>query len=158
MNTKKINKTRRQRGYAFETSLVSKFKNIPGWDARRLGSPSTNLPDVFARNDFTKSVVAIEAKSGTTGMLYVPDDQIQRCIGWVNMFAIYNNKSVVLAFKFSQKKRITSVLYTHRPLKIYYKVWPLGMKPCKVSCDYQGNTFTYQNETREPIDLEDFKF
>ena len=158
MNTKKVNQTRRQRGYAFETSLVSKFKGTPGWDARRLGSPSTNLPDVFARNNDTEIVVAIEAKSGTTNLLYVPDDQIQRCMDWVNMFSIYEEKCVVLAFKFSQKKRITSVLYKHRPLKLYYKIWPLDMIPCKMSCDYEGNNSTYRNEIRESIDLEDFKF
>ena len=46
---KKINKTRRQRGYTWENTLVKRFNSIKSWKAFRLGSPSVALPDVLNR-------------------------------------------------------------------------------------------------------------
>ncbi|MGB9003672.1 MAG: resolvase, partial [Nitrosotalea sp.] len=44
----KIARTRRQRGYNWEDTLVKRFNSIEGWKAFRLGSPSVGLPDVLA--------------------------------------------------------------------------------------------------------------
>ncbi|MCZ6582758.1 MAG: resolvase, partial [Thaumarchaeota archaeon] len=83
-NNKKTNKIRRQRGYAFENHIVQRFNDISGWSAKRLGSPSTALPDVMVINDMYKTVIAIEAKSTVQNYAYVPQDQIERCRDWVN--------------------------------------------------------------------------
>ena len=48
---KKIAKTRRQRGYQWEDTLVKRFNSLEGWKAFRLGSPSVALPDVLVVNN-----------------------------------------------------------------------------------------------------------
>ena len=47
--------------------------------ARRLGGSSTGLPDIVAVNNTESILLSIEAKSGTSNSIYVPDDQIGRC-------------------------------------------------------------------------------
>jgi len=39
-NNRKIAKTRRQRGYQWENTLVKRFNSVENWKAFRLGSPS----------------------------------------------------------------------------------------------------------------------
>ena len=96
---KRVNKTRRNRGYAFEKYITKAFIK-KGYNAVRLGSPSTGLPDVLAVNENT--VIAIECKSTMNRKrLYVPEDQILRCYQFVTMFPKYNMK-VLLAFKFGK--------------------------------------------------------
>ena len=72
-------KTRRQRGYHWEDTIVKRFNASDGWTALRLGSPSTSLPDIMAVSTKYDTLYAIEAKSGTVGSLPVPIDQIERC-------------------------------------------------------------------------------
>ena len=102
----KIARTRRQRGYNWEDTLVKRFNSSENWKAFRLGSPSIALPDVLAVNTAKSALFTIEAKSGTSTSLPVPADQIERCQRWVDTFDIYQDRKVVLAFKFLSKKRI----------------------------------------------------
>jgi len=47
-NYQRAVKTRKQRGYQWEDTVVKRFNNTKNWKAFRLGSPSTGLPDVLA--------------------------------------------------------------------------------------------------------------
>ncbi len=71
-NNRKIAKTRRQRGYQWENTLVKRFNSVENWKAFRLGSPSVALPDVLVVSDKFLTIFATEAKSGTGTTLYVP--------------------------------------------------------------------------------------
>jgi len=77
-NHQKAAKTRRQRGYQWEDTIVKRFRKTENWKA-------------------------FEAKSGTSTSLPVPADQIERCLDWIKTFDIYENKKVLLAFKFLLK-------------------------------------------------------
>ena len=77
---KKIARTRRQRGYNWEDTLVKRFNATKSWKAFRLGSPSVALPDVLTVNNVKSIIFTIEAKSGTGTTLHVPFDQIERCL------------------------------------------------------------------------------
>ena len=46
-NNKKIAKTRRQRGYQWEDTLVKRFNSVENWKAFRLGSPSVVQTTAF---------------------------------------------------------------------------------------------------------------
>ena len=46
-DNKKIARTRRQRGYHWEDTIVKRFNGLKDWKAFRLGSPSVALPDVL---------------------------------------------------------------------------------------------------------------
>jgi len=158
MNTKKTNQTRRNRGYVFETSVVKKF-NDSGWDSKRLGSPSTHLPDFDALDNFHKVVVAGEAKSTIGDYAYVPSDQIQRCIDWVNRLDVYQHKYVILAFKFGQTRKITKGKSESKKLRFFYKVWPhKKVAATKVRCSYDGNILMEKDGAMVPIQLEEFQF
>ncbi|GBL42372.1 hypothetical protein EMGBD3_17400 [Nitrosarchaeum sp.] len=65
-DNKKIARTRRQRGYNWEDTLVKRFNSSENWKAFRLGSPSIALPDVLAVNNQNSMIFTIEAKSGTS--------------------------------------------------------------------------------------------
>jgi len=139
-NNKKINKIRRQRGYAFENHIVSQFNGMCGWSAKRLGSPSVQLPDVMCINNMYKKMMAIEAKSTVQDYAYVPADQVERCIGWVNQFELYDTKQVVLAFKFGQTIINNKRKPERRALRYHYKVFPhKELMPSAVRIDYTGN-------------------
>ena len=86
---KKIARTRRQRGYNWEDTLVKRFNAIVGWKAFRLGSPSVALPDILAVSTNANTIFTIEAKSGTGTTLQVPYDQIIRCLKWIHTFELY---------------------------------------------------------------------
>src|SRR5713226_10084997 len=103
---KKIARTRRQRGYNWEDTLVKRFNATESWKAFRLGSPSVALPDILAVSTSANTIFTIEAKSGTGTTLYVPYDQIIRCLKWIDTFELYNTRKMILAFKFISKKRI----------------------------------------------------
>jgi Holliday junction resolvase len=90
---------RRSRGYNFEYKLVKKL-NLGKWMARRLGGSSTGLPDIIAVNNKASILLSIEAKSGTSDSIYVPNDQIDRCFLITEMFGIYSYRHIILAFKF----------------------------------------------------------
>src|SRR5688572_3217732 len=95
------------------------------WHARRLGGSSTGLPDIVAVNNDAGVLLTIEAKSGTSDILYVPQDQVERCKMIMNMFSIYPERHIILAFKFMSKKRFrrkNQTVYESRKLIEYYKV------------------------------------
>ena len=109
-------KTRRQRGYHWEDTIVKRFNASDGWTALRLGSPSTSLPDIMAVSTKYDTLYAIEAKSGTVGSLPVPIDQIERCKRINDIFDKYASRKIVLAFKFISRKRIGYSKYEWRIL------------------------------------------
>ena len=132
---------RRQRGYQWEDTLVKRFNGVNGWKAFRLGSPSIGLPDVLAVSTRAKTIYAIEAKSGTSTSLFVPADQIQRCLSWVKTFDIYKKGQVVLAFKFLSKKRIDIGVYESRELREFFKIWDTSLQVTDCVCNYDGKFF-----------------
>ena len=148
--------TRRQRGYHWEDTIVKRFNSAENWNAFRLGSPSTGLPDVLAVNTQESTIFTIEAKSGTTNLLPVPEDQIERCIKWVNTFDIYKNRKVILAFKFLSKKRTGLGTYESRELREFFKVWDLSINITNRSCSYEGKIFAQKDGQRKEIPLEDY--
>lgn len=117
---KKVNKTRRQRGYSFEYDIVQAFNNHASgqWHAKRLGGSSTGLPDIVVTNNEKSICYAIECKSGDTNKLYVPRDQIERCIDITNKFlSVYRIRYIVLSFKFKANKK--------KGRKLQYRIIPI---------------------------------
>ena len=156
-NHRKAVRTRRQRGYHWEDTIVKRFQSAENWNAFRLGSPSTALPDVLAVNTNNSTIFTIEAKSGTTNSLPVPADQIERCLKWINIFDIYKTRNVLLAFKFLSKKRTGLRTYESRELREFYKIWDRSLKITNCACTYEGKIFAQINGKRTEIHLEDFK-
>ena len=153
---KKTARTRRQRGYNWEDTLVKRLNALKDWKAFRLGSPSVALPDVLAVNNPESMIFTIEAKSGTGTTLQVPFDQIERCLNWVNNFQVYQNREVILAFKFLSKKRIGVGKYEKRQLHEFYKVWDKAKKPTDFVCTYDGKTYALKNGRQKRLTLKDF--
>jgi len=157
---KKINKktaqTRRQRGYNWENTLVKRFNLIKTWKAFRLGSPSVALPDVLSINNVESIIFTIEAKSGTGTTLFVPFDQIERCLNWINTFQVYQKREVILAFKFLSKKRIGTGKYEKRELHEFYKVWDKKKNVIDCVCTYDGKTYALKNGKQKKLVLKDF--
>ncbi len=152
----KIARTRRQRGYNWEDTLVKRFNSLNFWKAFRLGSPSVSLPDVLAVNNVKSTIFTIEAKSGTGTTLQVPFDQIIRCLVWTNHFELYKTRKVVLAFKFLSKKRTGVGKYENRQLREFYKVWDKSKKIVDCVCTYEGKTYALINGKRKKLLLEDY--
>lgn len=98
---------RRNRGYSWEHHLVERFTRLPDWHCRRLGGSSTGLPDLVAVNNSDSILLAIECKSGYGKYLYVPRDQVERCIAVTKMFSLYSFRDVVFAFKFGARMKKT---------------------------------------------------
>jgi len=153
---KKIARTRRQRGYNWENTLVKRFNSIKSWKAFRLGSPSVALPDVLTVNNAESTIFTIEAKSGTGTTLQVPFDQIERCLNWIDNFQIYQKREVILAFKFLSKKRIGTGKYEKRELHEFYKVWDKKKKVIDCVCTYDGKTYALKNGKQKKLVLKDF--
>ena len=154
-DNKKIARTRRQRGYHWEDTLVKRFNSVENWKAFRLGSPSVSLPDVLAVNTQNSMIFTIEAKSGTSTSLPVPADQIERCQKWIKTFDIYQNRKVILAFKFLSKKRIGLGMYESRELREFYKVWDESNEVIDCVCTYEGEIFAKRDGKRERLDLQE---
>jgi Holliday junction resolvase len=152
---------RRSRGYAYEHGLVERFNVLEGWSARRLGGSSTGLPDIVAVNNEQGILLTIEAKSGTSDILYVPQDQIERCMMVRNMFSIYPTRHVIFAFKFMSKKRFRRkqvTVYEQRKLIEYYKVADamLDIRPLPIiKCTYDGRTYAISNNKTVELNLPD---
>ena len=152
---------RRSRGYAFEHGLVERFNELGDWKARRLGGSSTGLPDIVAVNNEKSVLLTIEAKSGTSDILYVPQDQIERCIVVREMFGAYSERHIVFAFKFMSKKRFrrkNKTVYEQRKLVEYYKVADelVGANPLPiVKCTYDGGTYAMQGSKTTALALPD---
>jgi len=151
----KIARTRRQRGYNWEDTLVKRFNSVGGWKAFRLGSPSVGLPDVLAVSTKENTIYTIEAKSGTNTALYVPYDQILRCLKWIHTFELYRTRKMVIAFKFLSKKRIGTGKYEHRELREYYKIWNESNTVTDFLCTYDGITYALIGGKRKQLELED---
>jgi Holliday junction resolvase len=153
---------RRSRGYSFEHTLVQRF-NDKGWHSRRLGGSSTGLPDIVAVNNDAGVLLTIEAKSGTSDILYVPQDQVERCRTIRNMFSVYPERHIILAFKFMSKKRFrrkNKTVYESRKLVEYYKVADIvetmSILPV-IKCTYEGKTFAlYASGKSSALDLPDY--
>jgi Holliday junction resolvase len=133
------------------------------WRARRLGGSSTGLPDIVAVNNDAGILLTIEAKSGTSDILYVPQDQIARCLDVRNMFDIYPQRHIILAFKFMNKKRFrrkNETVYESRRLLEYYKVADIvaGMEvlPTIIKCTYDGKTYAILRNKRIRLDMPDY--
>ena len=155
--TQKISRTRRQRGYQWEDTLVKRFNKLDNWKAFRLGSQSVALPDILSLNNEDSIIFTIEAKSGTSTSLTVPDDQIVRCMNWTENFKVYQTRQVILAFKFLSKKRIGNSLYEKRELREFFKVWNTKLTPIDIVCKYDGTTYGLINGKRESIKLKDYR-
>jgi hypothetical protein len=127
-----------------------------------LGGSSTGLPDIVAVNNDAGVLLTIEAKSGTSDILYVPLDQIERCLIVRNMFGIYPQRHIILAFKFIGKKRFrrkNETVYESRKLIEYYKVADIviGMKALPIiKCTYDGKTYAIFRNRTVPLDLPDY--
>lgn len=154
---KKIARTRRQRGYNWEDTLVKRFNAVQGWKAFRLGSPSVALPDILAVSTNVNTIFTIEAKSGTGTTLPVPYDQIIRCLKWINTFELYKTRKMVLAFKFLSKKRIGTGKYERRQLREFYKVWDESNPITDCVCTYEGKTYALINGKRQNLELENYQ-
>ena len=156
-NNKKIAKTRRQRGYHWEDTIVKRFNGLEEWKAFRLGSPSTALPDILAVSTENSTLFTIEAKSGTVMSLPVPADQIERCLKWTETFEVYKTRKVVLAFKLLSKKRVGLGEYESRQLREFFKVWDpkIGISDCV--CTYEGETYIHKEGKKHKINLKDYK-
>jgi len=155
--TQKISRTRRQRGYQWEDTLVKRFNKLDNWKAFRLGSPSVALPDILSLNNEDSIIFTIEAKSGTSTSLTVPYDQIIRCLNWTENFKVYQTRQVILAFKFLSKKRIGNSLYEKRELREFFKVWNTKLTPIDIVCKYDGTTYGLINGKRKSIKLKDYR-
>ncbi len=155
-DNKKIARTRRQRGYHWEDTIVKRFNGLKDWKAFRLGSPSVALPDVLVVSTKNNTIFTIEAKSGTGTTLQVPFDQIIRCLRWTDTFELYGKRKVILAFKFLSKKRIDIGKYEHRELREFFKIWDESLKITDCVCTYEGDTFSLENRKRSKISLEDY--
>lgn len=152
---------RRSRGYSYEHILIQRINNGV-WHARRLGGSSTGLPDIVAVNNTDGILLTIEAKSGTSDILYVPQDQVERCLVVRNMFEIYPERHIILAFKFMSKKRFrrkNETVYESRKLLEYYKVADIvsemSVLPI-IKCTYDGRTFAIQNNKIVALNLPDY--
>ena len=156
-NHQKASKTRRQRGYQWEDTIVKRFKKTENWKAFRLGSPSIALPDVLAVNTKQSTIFTIEAKSGTSTSLPVPADQIERCLEWIKTFDIYKKKQVLLAFKFLSKKRIDVGVYKNRELREFFKIWDETLEITDCVCTYDGKIYSKINGKRKELDLKECK-
>ncbi len=153
----KTQRTRKQRGYFWEDTLVKRFNALEDWKAFRLGSPSVALPDILVVNNKKSTIITIEAKSGTADRLPVPSDQISRCLNWTNNFSLYKNRKVILAFKFLSKKRIGLGQYESRELREFYKVWNTSNEIIDCVCTYDGETYALRDKKHSNLVLENYQ-
>jgi Holliday junction resolvase len=93
------------RGDKFEI-YINDTLNLLGWHSRRCGGTIINFPDIVATNNKDNIILAIEAKATSFDFYYVPVEQILRCFRTLEMFAVYENKIAILAFKFMTKRRM----------------------------------------------------
>lgn len=152
----RASRARRSRGYAWEDTLVKRLNGAAGWSGFRLGSPSVALPDILAVNNGSKSLIIIEAKSGTGTTLQVPSEQVQRCKRWTDALGAYQDRRVVFAFKFLSKKRTGTATYTGRRLREFYKEWDCSDAPVSCVCTYDGETYALEGGRRAAKRLRDF--
>jgi Holliday junction resolvase len=127
-----------------------------------LGGSSTGLPDIVAVNNDAGILLTIEAKSGTSDILYVPQDQVERCKMIMNMFRVYPERHIILAFKFMSKKRFRrkkQTVYESRKLVEYYKIADIvdSMKVLPIiKCNYEGKTSAILGGKPMALELPDY--
>lgn len=137
----------RARGYNFEHQLSLDF-NDKNWNAQRLGGTTVKLPDILATNDELEVILSIEAKVTTTNNAHVPLEELERCLKILTMFKVYKTRTVILAFKFNQKRILKpdnpgykNGQYFNRPVQYYYfkllRIENLANIKA-ISCNYQG--------------------
>ncbi|MFQ5940494.1 MAG: resolvase [Nitrososphaerales archaeon] len=154
--------TSRSRGYNFEYTLVNRLNSLDAWYARRFGGSSTGFPDIVAVNNIERTLLTLEAKTGTSDSLYVPPDQIERCAKILDVFGLYEKKYAILAFKFMSKRRFRSKHisgYQYRRICEYYKLANdllTKKRMPTVKCTYDGRTFVIVNEAAKPIRMVDY--
>lgn len=79
-----------------------------------------------------------------------------------NMFSIYPERHVILAFKFMSKKRFrrkNEIVYENRKLLEYYKVADLAadmsIMPI-IKCTYDGRTYAINRDKTVALNLPDY--
>lgn len=96
----------RNRGYSFEHRLDKWVNSLQNWYCRRLGGSSANMPDLLCVNNNTRTIRVSECKSLMTknekATLYIPADQVRRCIEFSEIFKIYTTREVIFSFKFGR--------------------------------------------------------
>ncbi len=137
---------RRSRGYSWEVKVLDIFEK-KGFVVTRLGGTTVTMPDVSAHKDSSKLIVSVECKSTVGNTCKVPADQIQRCVDWCKEWGLYEDKVVILAFKFGNKGT-----GKQRVEKQYLKVWNMRMRSVEVTCGYDG----YLKARKKDLWLEDF--
>lgn len=141
---------KRQRGYSWETKMVEMFTGL-GFHTIRLGGTTSTMPDVSAHKDDSSLIISIECKSGISNSLVVPQDQLVRCMEWCKTWGLYQNKIVILAFKFARK----GVNGNSRKGVQYLKIWNWKLEPTDIKCDYDGKSFL-KYDTWEETELVEF--
>lgn len=127
-----------------------------------MGGSSTGLPDIIAVNNIRGIILSIEAKCGTGDCLYVPADQLRRCLLIRNMFGYYSAKYAILAFKFMRKKRFkrkNGIIYESRKLNEYFKIADKFSESTylpDIKCTYDGRIFAVNNGDQIKIKFKDF--
>lgn len=99
LDIKEIKRMKR-RGYGAERELVKKLRDV-GFKAVRIpvSAPSKEpLPDVFATKG--DCLVAIEVKAPRAKRAYFYEHQVEKLFRFLDIFAVYPKKFVVLAAKF----------------------------------------------------------
>jgi len=141
---------RRSRGYAWEVGVIEIFDKLR-FVVSRLGGTTITMPDVSAHKDDSKLIIGIECKSTVGNVCVVPGEQIQRCIDWCNSWGLYENKMVILAFKFGNKGT-----GKQREEKTYLKIWNFKNHVSEFICHYDGDCTIKDGLKRIEINLEEF--
>ena len=128
----------RGRGYSYEHYLDKWVNSLPEWYCRRLGGSSTNMPDLLCINNTKSTLVVTECKSlmteVATSVLYIPKDQVQRCIDFIEIFQVYKKREVVFSFKFGRGYG-KSYYFTLEPVNYDQVKWE---EILYVRCTYDG--------------------
>lgn len=150
----KINKIRKSRGYSLEHGLVLEINALPGWQCRRLGGSSAGLPDLIAVNNQESKLLVYECKATKQAKtLYIPEKEVRRCFDIVDMFSIYDDRKVIVSFKFGRPYN-----------KMYHFILPercynLMDKFVKLTCNVEGKCAFFYKATKFIYDpkYDDFK-
>jgi hypothetical protein len=167
MTKQSASKKRKQRGWKWEHIITERIRRCYSWWAERLGSSSTELPDVIAWSNRYSKFLAIECKSGTTDVLIIPREQVERCLRFKERFKKvkdgggYFETYAVACFKFLRKRRRAGGEYQKRELKEYYKELDIklskGERAPDIIINYDGKCYAVQKGKKLPINLPDYK-
>jgi hypothetical protein len=62
---------------------------------------------------------------------------------------------MIIAFKFSSKKRIGTGKYEHRELREYFKIWNEKYPVTDFICTYEGDTYAMSEGKRSQLELDE---